>query len=34
MLIPQQDKFMLLLSSTQKSEGVANVDPFMKIRVS
>ena len=30
-LIPQQDKFMFLLSSTYKSEGVANFDPFMKI---
>ena len=30
-LIPQQGKFMFLLSSTYKSEGVANFDPFMKI---
>ena len=29
-LIPQQDKFMFLLSSTYKSEGVAHFDPFMK----
>ena len=30
-MFPQQDKFMFLLSPTYKSEGVENVDPFMKI---